>query len=95
MITTPTHQHLPEQRVIFHHLTWDRYQQILQALGGHRSSRLIYDRGSFEITMPLEEHEFFVRMIDLLVRILATEWIGRIKTMGSTTLDYPSFWMQN
>ncbi|MCJ2544434.1 Uma2 family endonuclease [Thermostichus vulcanus] len=90
MLTTPTRQHLPEQRVIFHHLTWDRYQQILQALSEHRSSRLIFDRGTLEITMPLEEHEFLVRMIDLLVRILATTWIGRIKTMGSTTLDYPN-----
>lgn len=90
MLTTPTRQHLPEQRVIFHHLTWDRYQRILQALSEHRSSRLIFDRGTLEITMPLEEHEFLVRMIDLLVRILATTWIGRIKTMGSTTLDYPN-----
>jgi Uma2 family endonuclease len=90
MITTPTRQHLPEQRVIFHHLTWDRYQQILQALGEHRSSRLIYDRGKLEITMPLEDHEFFVRMIDLVVRLLATAYLGRIKTMGSTTLDYPN-----
>lgn len=89
MLTTPTRHSLPEQRVIFHHLTWDRYQQILQALGERRSSRLIYDRGSLEITMPLEDHEFLVRMIDLLVRILASAWIGRIKTMGSTTLDYP------
>ncbi len=90
MLTTPTRQQLPEQRVIFHHLTWDRYQQILQALGEHRSSRLIYDQGVLEITMPLEDHEFFVRIIDLVVRILATAYLGRIKTMGSTTLDYPN-----
>jgi len=89
MLITPTRPHLPEQRVIFHHLTWDRYQQILQALGEHRSSRLIYDRGTLEITMPLEEHEFLVRMIDLFVRILATTYLGQIKTMGSTTLNYP------
>ncbi|MFS8778993.1 Uma2 family endonuclease [Synechococcus sp. R55.6] len=89
MLIIPTRSHLPEQRVIFHHLTWDRYQQILQALGEHRSSRLIYDRGTLEITMPLEDHEFLVRMIDLFVRILATAYLGQIKTMGSTTLNYP------
>ncbi|MDX2273548.1 MAG: hypothetical protein NW237_16580 [Cyanobacteriota bacterium] len=38
MLTTPTRQQFPEQRVIFHHLTWDRYQGILQALSEHRSS---------------------------------------------------------
>jgi Uma2 family endonuclease len=86
MLITPTRQQLPEQRVIFPHLTWDRYQQILQALGEHRSSRLIYEQGALEITRPLEDHEFWVRMIDRVVRNLAT---GRIKTMGSTTLDYP------
>jgi len=90
MLTTPTRQKLPEQRVTFHHLTWDRYQQILKALGEHRSSRLIYDRGKLEITMPLEDHEFFVRMIERIILCLIFETQGKIKTMGSTTLDYPN-----
>ena len=36
--------------------------------------------------MPLEEHEFAARLIELLVRILVVELGLKIKTMGSTTL---------
>ena len=37
--------------------------------------------------MPLEEHEFSGRLIELFVRILVVELGLKIKTMGSTTLD--------
>jgi Uma2 family endonuclease len=76
-----------EQRVIFHNLSWQAYQQILAALGESRSSRLTYDGGSLEITMPLEEHEVAVRLLELFIRILVEEIGLKIKTMGSTTLN--------
>jgi Uma2 family endonuclease len=78
-----------EQRVVFHNLSWENYQQILAALGNKRSSRLTYDRGTLEITMPLEEHENAVRMIEVFIRILVVELGLKIKTMGSTTLNRP------
>jgi Uma2 family endonuclease len=78
---------LAEQRVVFHNITWQNYQQILAALGQSRSSRLIYDQGTLEITMPLEEHESATRLIELFIRILVEESGLRIKTMGSTTLN--------
>jgi len=56
--TTPA-----EQRVVFHNISWQNYQLILTALGQNRSSRLIYDQGTLEITMPLEEHESATRLI--------------------------------
>ena len=52
----PPETTLAEQRVVFHNISWQAYEQILAALGEGRSSRLIYDRGTLEITMPLEEH---------------------------------------
>lgn len=75
-----------EKRVVFHHLNWQSYQQILQALGEKRSARLTYDRGILEITMPLEEHEFAGRLIERLIYFLVVEMKLKIKTMGSTTL---------
>lgn len=78
-----------EQRVVFRNLSWENYQQILAALGNKRSSRLTYDRGTLEITMPLEEHENAVRMVEVFIRILVVELGLKIKTMGSTTLNYP------
>lgn len=75
-----------EQRVVFHDLTWSAYQQILHALGERRSARLNYDRGTLEITMPLEEHEFYSELIGRFIYFLVAEMGQKIKTMGSTTL---------
>ncbi|GAB4380422.1 MAG: hypothetical protein Kow00121_36650 [Elainellaceae cyanobacterium] len=48
-----------EKRVVIHGVTWEAYLQILDALPQSRGSRLTYDDGVLEITMPLEDHEFF------------------------------------
>jgi Uma2 family endonuclease len=76
-----------EQRVVFRNITWQGYQQLLNILGDRRSAMLTFDRGILEITMPLEEHEFSGRLIELFVRVLVVELGLKIKTMGSTTLD--------
>jgi Uma2 family endonuclease len=78
-----------EKRVIFHNLSWQSYQQILTALPQTRSAQLIYDQGILEITMPSEDHDFFSRMIGLFIHTLVEELDLEIKTMGSTTMDYP------
>ena len=75
-----------EQRVVFHNISWQKYEQILEALGEDRAARLTYDRGTLEIAMPLEEHENASRLIELFVRILVEELGLEIKTLGSTTL---------
>ncbi len=76
-----------EQRVIFYHLNWQAYQQVLQAVGENRSARLSYDRGTLEITMPLEEHEFYSALIGRFIYFLVAATGGKIKTIGSTTLN--------
>jgi Uma2 family endonuclease len=90
MVTVPPlfnpSRSIGERRVIFHHLNWHGYEQILQAIGESRSAHLTYDRGTLEITMPLEEHEFYRELIGLFIRILVVERGLKIKTMGSTTL---------
>ena len=85
-LLNPSHP-VGEQRVIFHHLNWQAYQQILQALGERRSAHLMYDRGTLEITMPLEEHEFYSELIGRFIYFLVSEMGSKIKTMGSTTLE--------
>ena len=91
MLTTtsapPLPQPIGEKRVVFYGLSWQAYQQILQALGEHRSAHLTYDRGTLEITMPLEDHEFAARLIERFIYFLVAEMGLKIKTMGSTTLQ--------
>lgn len=76
-----------EKRVTLHGLSWQSYQQILQALPETRAARLTYDRGTLEITMPLEDHEFYLRLIERFIIIQIVEMGMKLKTMGSTTMD--------
>jgi Uma2 family endonuclease len=82
-------QPIGEQRVVLQGVTWEAYLQILNALPQSRNSRLTYDDGVLEITVPLEEHEFYVRLIEYFLRTLIELMGRRIKTLGSTTLNYP------
>ena len=75
-----------EQRVTLQGLDWSSYLQIRQALPESSRSRLTYDRGILEITMPLEYHEFALRLIERFIIILIYEMGMDVKTMGSTTI---------
>jgi Uma2 family endonuclease len=77
-----------EQRVVLHGVSWESYLQILNALPQSRNSRLTYDDGVLEITLPLEDHEFSGRLIECFIRTIVEVLGMRIKTMGSTTMNY-------
>ena len=92
MVATPTklsttQQASGEKRVTLHHVSWEGYLQILDALPQSRGARLTYDQGTLEITMPSEDHEFSLRLIEVFIRILVFEMGMKIKTMGSTTMN--------
>jgi Uma2 family endonuclease len=87
--TTPELQKPSEQRVVIRDVSWTAYLQIINALPQSRGSRLTYDNGVLEITMPLEEHEFSSRSIERFILTLVELMGLRIKTMGSTTMNYP------
>lgn len=76
-----------EKRVTLCGLTWLGYQSVLQALPESRAARLTYDRGTLEITMPTENHEFASELIGLFIRILVEEMDLKLKSMRSTTLN--------
>ncbi|NJK63970.1 MAG: Uma2 family endonuclease [Synechococcaceae cyanobacterium SM2_3_1] len=76
-----------ERRVVIHNLTWAAYRQIQEAIGEQRSIRLLFDQGTLEIIMPLEEHETARERISLFIRNWVIFMGLKLKTMGSTTLD--------
>lgn len=78
-----------EQRVVFRSLSWQAYLTILAALPQTRGARLTYDTGKLEITVPLEDHEFYRSLIEYFIRVLVELMELPIKTMGSTTMNYP------
>jgi Uma2 family endonuclease len=83
-------QAIGEQRVVLRGLSWDGYLQILNALPQARGARLTYDDGVLEITVPLESHEFSGRLIERFIVTLIESMGLKIKTMGSTTMNYPN-----
>jgi Uma2 family endonuclease len=78
-----------EQRVVLPEITWEGYLQILAALPQTRRARLTYDDGLLEITVPLEEHEFSADNIAYFLLTLVELMELKIKSMGSTTMQYP------
>lgn len=76
-----------EKRMAFRSLDWQGFKQIQQVLAERTHARFTYNDGILEITMPLEGHERFVRLIELFIRILVVEMGLKMKSMGSTTLE--------
>lgn len=75
------------QRVVLYNISWQTYQALLADTGDHRSSRLAYDRGVLEITMPSDLHEFIKRLLERIVTTLTEELNLKVRSVGSVTLD--------
>jgi Uma2 family endonuclease len=75
------------QRVVLQTISWQTYQAMLADMGDHRVSRLSYDEGTLEITMPSKLHEIINRLMELIITALVEELNLNIKGYGSTTLD--------
>ena len=82
-------QPVGEQRVVLRGLSWDAYLQILDSLPESRGARLTFDDEVLEITVPSELHEFSGRLIERFISTLVELMGLRMKTMGSTTMNYP------
>lgn len=75
----------PGHRVLFHDVSWQEFEAILEELGERRASRIAYNKGTLEIRMPLPEHEVNKEIIDDLVKILMEELEIDRQCFGSTT----------
>ena len=75
----------PGHRVMFHGVSWQEFESILDQLGEHRAARLAYSNGTLEIRMPLPEHEVDKEIIGDMVKILLKELEIERECFGSTT----------
>jgi Uma2 family endonuclease len=76
-----------EERLIFHGVTWEEYQELLDELGEHRHVLVSYSEGVLEI-MPLSHrHERYKEFILRLVGGMTEELDIELITAGSTTLE--------
>jgi Uma2 family endonuclease len=66
-------------------VSWQEFEAILEELGEKRSSRIAYSNGTFEIMVPLPEHEVPRDLISDIVKILLKSTGRRYQPFGSTT----------
>lgn len=66
-------------------LTWQEYKQLLVEHGSHRF-RHTYDRGTFEVMLPLMRHECLKTFLRRMVHATVDEWEIHVASFGSMTL---------
>jgi Uma2 family endonuclease len=84
---TPEAPAAKTQRVTLNGVSWQTYTQLLAELGDQRASRLAYDQGVLEITMPSDRHETHKKLLERMVETLTEELEQPAKSFGSTTLN--------
>lgn len=75
------------QRAVLHGVSWQTYTRLLSELGDQRASRLAYDQGVLEITMPSDRHESYKKLLERMIEALTEELELAVKSFGSTTLN--------
>ena len=75
----------PGNTVQLRDISWQMFENILEALGEGYAVRLAYDNGILEFKMPLPGHEDDKEMIGDLVKALLEELEVEYRTLGSTT----------
>ncbi len=75
----------PGQQLLLQDISWQDFEEILEELGEHRSSRISYSNGVLEFMIPLPEHEKDKEIIGEMVRILLDQLEIDFEPLGSTT----------
>ena len=78
--------HLPsDAALVFSHVSWEDYEDVLDDLGHRPGLRVAYDEGTLEIMTVSSEHEDYTDFILSIARVLAEELDIKLETRGSTT----------
>jgi Uma2 family endonuclease len=74
-----------DQRIVHHGRTWSQFKLIEQGFENSPGVRLYYYDGTVEILMPGQEHEFFSRVIGILIAAFFEEIGIEFAPTGSMT----------
>ncbi|MDJ1184907.1 Uma2 family endonuclease [Roseofilum casamattae] len=76
-----------DKTLIVEQRTWEQFQWLRQGFEGTSGVRLGYYRGTIEIVMPGEEHEFFKTIIGFLIELFLIEKGIDLIPAGSMTQE--------
>ena len=75
-----------DQIIVFHNVTWEDYERVLEMRGDKSAPRITYLEGELEIMSPSKDHEQIKSFIGHLVEIWCVERGMEITPFGSWTL---------
>jgi Uma2 family endonuclease len=78
---------LEQDHVIMHGVSWQTFQQLLADRGERCGVLLAYDRGTVELRMPSQEHEWIKTTLTQVVEAIAFARDLHYRSLGSTTFS--------
>jgi Uma2 family endonuclease len=78
---------LEQDHVILHGVSWRTFQQLLADRGERCGVLLAYDRGTVELRVPLQEHEWVKTTLTQVVEAVAFARDLHYRSLGSTTFE--------
>lgn len=78
---------LEQDHVILHGVSWQTFQQLLADRGERCGVLLAYDRGTVELRMPSQEHEWIKTTLTQVVEAIAFARDLHYRSLGSTTFS--------
>jgi Uma2 family endonuclease len=76
---------IEQDHVIMHGVSWRTFQQLLADRGERGGVLLAYDRGTVELRVPSQEHEWIKTTITQIVEAFAFARDLHYRSLGSTT----------
>ena len=78
---------MPADSVLIQHdVSWNDYEELLDAVGEASSLRICYDEGTLQVMSPSSKHENRAILIERLVDLLSIRQRIKVLFYGSTTI---------
>ena len=76
----------PDSTLVLRGLSWEEYEEVLDAVGENRGLRISYDEGTLQIMTLSPEHEKYTDFIRDLVRLVSLKLRIKVSSFGSATM---------
>lgn len=76
-----------DQQTLYHDRTWEQFKHLQKGLEGYPGVRLSYYKGTIEVLMPGDNHEFFKTIIGFLVELFLMNRGTEFIPAGSMTQE--------
>ena len=82
---------MPADSVLIQHgVSWNDYEELLDAVGEASGLRICYDEGTLQVMSPSSKHEHVAKLIERLVDLLSIRQRIKVLFYGSATLKKQS-----